>query len=201
MSTHSIAIFIRTLRSGGGAQRAMVRFATGLHRRGYAVTVLTLLPGDAFTAELDPAIPVVRVGGGRLLRAVSGLATWLRRNSVDTLFTAEPACNIVAALAVDCPARVYVSCCVKDCSPAWPARTVPMPRPGSPIVWLLSPIRARMPSSPLQRIWPRICESRQACTGAYHHNRRQSGGYAAFASCRRGNHLMHGYRIVGPPSF
>ncbi|KQN04304.1 hypothetical protein ASE78_17190 [Sphingomonas sp. Leaf25] len=95
----SIAIFIRTLRSGGGAQRAMVRFATGLHRRGYAVTVLTLLPGDAFATELDPAIPVVRIGGGRLLRAVSGLATWLRRNPVDTLFTTEPACNVVAALA------------------------------------------------------------------------------------------------------
>lgn len=99
MDKSSIAVFIRTLKSGGGAQRAMIRFATGLHRRGYRVTVLTLIPGQAFAGELDPSIPVVRLAGGRLLRSIPAIAAWLRKNPTDTLFTTEPACNVVAILA------------------------------------------------------------------------------------------------------
>lgn len=101
MTAHrpAIAIFIRTLKSGGGAQRAMVRFASGLARRGYPVTVLSLVSGNAFDAELDPAIRRVTLGSRRLAWAVPAVAGWLRRERPATLFTTEPASNLVCILA------------------------------------------------------------------------------------------------------
>lgn len=95
----TIAIFIRSLHGGGGAQRAMVRFATGLHARGYSVTVLTLRSGDAYALELHPEIPVVKLAGGRLAYAVPAIVKWLVRNRTETLFSTEPACNLMAILA------------------------------------------------------------------------------------------------------
>lgn len=95
----SIAIFIRTLKSGGGAQRAMVRFASGLARRGYPVTVLSLIPGTAFDSELDPAITRVTLGSGRLAFAIPAIANYLRNHRPVTLFMTEPASNLVGVLA------------------------------------------------------------------------------------------------------
>jgi glycosyltransferase involved in cell wall biosynthesis len=96
----SIVIFIRSLREGGGgAQRAMVRFATGLARRGYTVTVVTLHDGKAYDAELDPAVRRVALSGNRLGGAVPALAGFLRRERPTTLFTTEPASNVICVLA------------------------------------------------------------------------------------------------------
>jgi glycosyltransferase involved in cell wall biosynthesis len=107
-----IVIFIRSLREGGGgAQRAMVRFANGLQRRGYVVTIAFLLDGKAYDAELDPAIRRVTLGGGRLGLAVPALAAFLRRERPDTLFTTEPASNVICVLAKllsRVPARVVI---------------------------------------------------------------------------------------------
>lgn len=108
----SIVVFIRSLQAGGGgAQRAMVRFASGLARRGHAVTVATLRNGDAYDAELDASIQRVVLAGGRLAKAVPAMAAFLRRSRPDTLFTTEPASNVICILAriVACvPTRVVI---------------------------------------------------------------------------------------------
>lgn len=95
----TIAIFIRSLKGGGGAQRAMVRFATGLARRGYDTTVVTLHDGAAFDAEIDSKVKRVVLKGGRLAGAVPALAKYLRQTRPATLFTTEPASNVVCILA------------------------------------------------------------------------------------------------------
>lgn len=94
-----IALFIRTLRSGGGAQRAMVRFASGLARRGFRVTVLSLVSGSAFDAELDPRIERKTLAGRRLLFAVPAIIAFLRQARPATLFTTEPASNLICIAA------------------------------------------------------------------------------------------------------
>lgn len=96
----SIVVFIRSLREGGGgAQRAMVRFATGLARRGYAVTIATLHAGTAYDAELEPSVRRVALSASRLGGAVPALAAFLRRERPATIFTTEPASNVICVLA------------------------------------------------------------------------------------------------------
>lgn len=77
----------------------MVRFASGLSSQGYAVTIATLRDGTAYDAELGGAVRRVTLGGGRLAGAVPALAAFLRREQPLTLFTTEPACNMICVLA------------------------------------------------------------------------------------------------------
>lgn len=89
----------------------MVRFATGLAERGHPVTIATLLEGRAYDDELDPAIHRVTLGGGRLWRAIPALAAFLRRERPATLFTTEPASNVICILATlfaRVPTRVVI---------------------------------------------------------------------------------------------
>lgn len=95
----TIAIFIRSLKGGGGAQRAMVRFATGLARRGYDTTIVTLHDGTAFDGEIDHKVRRTVLKGGRLAGAVPALAKYLKGARPAVLFTTEPASNIVCILA------------------------------------------------------------------------------------------------------
>lgn len=96
---NQVALFIRTLHDAGGAQRAMVRYATGLALRGIPVDVLTLRPGGPFAAELHHDIRIIVIAGGRLSRAVPALASYLRKTRPRVLFSTEPGCNVIVILA------------------------------------------------------------------------------------------------------
>jgi Glycosyltransferase Family 4 len=93
-----ISFFIRSM-NGGGAQRAMVRLATGFAEAGHAVEVLTLQPEGNFRAELSPAVKVTTLASKRILSAVPALARHLRRRRPAALLVTEPACNIAVVLA------------------------------------------------------------------------------------------------------
>lgn len=89
----TIACFVRAL-GGGGAQRAMVRLASGLAELGHPVTLLTLDPEGQFRRELSPAVTLAPLPARRLLTALPALVHHLARQRPAVLFTTEPACNI-----------------------------------------------------------------------------------------------------------
>lgn len=93
-----ISFFIRSM-NGGGAQRAMVRLATGFAESGHAVEVLTLQPEGSFRAELSPAVKLTTLGPKRILNSVPALARHLRQRRPAAVLVTEPACNIIVLLA------------------------------------------------------------------------------------------------------
>jgi glycosyltransferase involved in cell wall biosynthesis len=93
-----ISFFIRSMH-GGGAQRAMVRLATGFAEAGHTVEVLTLQPTGIFRDELSPAVKVTKLAARRIFSAVPALAHHLRRHRPDAFLVTEPACNIAVVLA------------------------------------------------------------------------------------------------------
>lgn len=76
-----VAMLIGSL-AHGGAERQLVTLACGLRRRGHAVRVFTLRPGNAYTAELADAGVAVRCLGVPLLRP-----WWNPRGKVGALAT------------------------------------------------------------------------------------------------------------------
>lgn len=92
-----IALFIRSMQ-GGGAQRMMVRYASGFARLGYQVDVLCLFPDGPFRAELDPRVRVLPLRSRRIVGAIPELARYLRRQRPDAMMVTEPACNIAVIL-------------------------------------------------------------------------------------------------------
>jgi glycosyltransferase involved in cell wall biosynthesis len=106
----AIACFVRALH-GGGAQRAMVRLASGLAELGHPVTLLTLDPEGPFRRELSLAVTLVPLPARRLLTALPALVHYLARQRPAVLFTTEPACNIalIAARALArSPSRLVI---------------------------------------------------------------------------------------------
>ena len=93
-----VAFFIRAMH-GGGAQRAMVRLATGFANAGYAVDVLTLEPEGSFRAELSPLVRLRKMEAKRIGSAVPELARYLAIEKPAAMLVTEPACNIAVITA------------------------------------------------------------------------------------------------------
>ncbi|MGB3352081.1 MAG: glycosyltransferase [Mycobacterium sp.] len=93
----NISFFVRSM-EGGGAQRAMVRLATGFAEAGHAVEVLTLQPEGTFRAELSPSVKLTTLASKRTWSAVPAIARHLRRQRPAALLVTEPACNIAVIL-------------------------------------------------------------------------------------------------------
>lgn len=93
-----IAFFIRSMH-GGGAQRAMVRLATGIGAAGYSVEVLTLESDGPYREELSPDIFVTTLKAKRTITATPALARYMRHEKPAGLFVTESACNIAIILA------------------------------------------------------------------------------------------------------
>jgi glycosyltransferase involved in cell wall biosynthesis len=93
-----VAFFIRSM-NGGGAQRAMVRLASGFAEAGYDVEVLTLQPAGNFRDELSPKVTLTKLGPERISGAVLALARYLRKRKPAALLVTEPASNIAVVLA------------------------------------------------------------------------------------------------------
>lgn len=93
-----IAFFIRAMH-GGGAQRAMVRLASGFADAGYSVDVLTLEPEGSFRAELAPSVNLRTMQAKRIGSAVPELSRYLAREKPAAMLVTEPACNIAVIIA------------------------------------------------------------------------------------------------------
>lgn len=93
-----IALFIRSM-NGGGAQRAMVRYANGFAQAGYAVDVLTLVADGPFREELALNVSVIALKSARILSATIEIAAYLARVKPTAMMVTEPACNVAAILA------------------------------------------------------------------------------------------------------
>ncbi|MFB1295264.1 glycosyltransferase [Mycobacterium sp. pW049] len=93
-----VAVFVRSM-NAGGAQRAMLRLATGFVQAGHNVEVVTLHTGGSFHTELSPDCTVIALRPKRIIAAVPALVRYLRRRRPDALLVTEPACNISVILA------------------------------------------------------------------------------------------------------
>lgn len=92
-----IALFIRSM-AGGGAQRMMVRYASGFARHGLEVDVLCLFPEGPFRDELDPMVRLLPLQSRRVIGAIPEVARYLRRHKPDAMMVTEPASNIAVIL-------------------------------------------------------------------------------------------------------
>ncbi len=97
MAKTKIAFFARTI-GGGGAQRAMVRYANGLAELGYDVDLVVLEARGGFNAEVDPRVNIVPLKSSRLAFSIPSIASYLRQHRPDTIMSTEAACNIVTIL-------------------------------------------------------------------------------------------------------
>ncbi|HEY2985989.1 MAG TPA: glycosyltransferase, partial [Jatrophihabitantaceae bacterium] len=95
-----IALFTATM-GGGGAERAMVRLATGLAERGYAADLVVARNNDeaSYAAELSDRVRVIRLGASHALLGTSPLARYLRHERPRALLAALNYVNVIALAA------------------------------------------------------------------------------------------------------
>lgn len=67
-----LAIFIRSLEGGGGAERMMVSLARGFAERGHRVDLVLGVARGGFLEEVPGSVRIVELGRGSILRAVPG---------------------------------------------------------------------------------------------------------------------------------
>jgi glycosyltransferase involved in cell wall biosynthesis len=96
-----ITLFTATM-GGGGAERAMVRLATGLAERGYATDLVLARDDDdaGYAAELSAQVRIIRLGVRHALLGTSGLARYLRRERPQALLAALNYINVIALAAI-----------------------------------------------------------------------------------------------------
>lgn len=98
MNRKKAMLFIRALH-GGGAQRAMVRYANALTDKGYDTYVLTLDSSGDFRNELDKNVQIKTLSANRILFAIPQLIKYIRSIKPNAIMVTEPACNIALIVA------------------------------------------------------------------------------------------------------
>jgi glycosyltransferase involved in cell wall biosynthesis len=98
MKNKKILLFIRALH-GGGAQRAMVRYANALTDRGYDTTVLVLNDKGEFNKELNANVNLIVLKANRIITAIPSITKQLKLIDPDVIMVTEPACNIAVIIA------------------------------------------------------------------------------------------------------
>lgn len=93
-----IALVISTM-AGGGAQRAIVKLASGLADAGHDVDLVLGRAEGPYLAELSPRVRVVDLGARRFVLALVPLARYLRHARPRAVFAALDYVNIVTLLA------------------------------------------------------------------------------------------------------
>lgn len=93
--TGPIALFLPSVR-GGGAQRVVVNLAQGMSERGLPVDLVLTAAEGVFLDQLPPAVRLVDLRAGRLLRTVGPLTGYLRRERPRVLVSSMSHANLVA---------------------------------------------------------------------------------------------------------
>lgn len=94
----TLALFMPSLH-GGGAERAMVTFAREVSGRGLQVDLVVANGIGALTPIIPEAVRLVDLKAPRMLSAVPGLVSYLRRERPQALFSTITHANITAAFA------------------------------------------------------------------------------------------------------
>lgn len=90
-----IAFFLPSL-CGGGAERVTVNLAEAITERGIPVHLVLAAAEGVFLDRLSPAIRVVDLRAGRVLRSMAPLARYLRRERPKVLVSSMGHANLVA---------------------------------------------------------------------------------------------------------
>jgi len=90
-----IAFFLPSVR-GGGAQRVIVNLVQGISDRGYPVDLVLATADGVFMDQLPPAVRMVDLRGGRLIRSLGPLAKYLRRERPRMLVSSMSHANTIA---------------------------------------------------------------------------------------------------------
>lgn len=90
-----IAFFLPSVRAGG-AQRVIVNLAQGIAERGLPVDVVLAAAEGAFLDQLSPAVRLVDLRAGRLLRSLGPLIGYLRRERPRVLVSSISHANLIA---------------------------------------------------------------------------------------------------------
>lgn len=86
--------FIRSM-SGGGAQRVMVRLASGFVDAGHTVNVVTLNKSGPFLKEMQDGVTINELPTKKLITSLPYLVYYLIKNKQDAIIVTEPASNVV----------------------------------------------------------------------------------------------------------
>jgi glycosyltransferase involved in cell wall biosynthesis len=90
-----IAFFLPSVR-GGGAQRVIVNLVQGITERGLPVDVVLAIAEGVFLDQLPPAVRVVDLHAGRLIRSLGPLTGYLRRERPRVLVSSMSHANLIA---------------------------------------------------------------------------------------------------------
>ncbi len=90
-----IAFFLPSAR-GGGAQRVIVNLVEGITERGVPVDLVLATADGVFLAQLAPAVRVVDLRAGRLIRSLGPLTRYLRRERPRYLVSSMSHANLIA---------------------------------------------------------------------------------------------------------
>jgi glycosyltransferase involved in cell wall biosynthesis len=96
-SRERIAIFLPAL-YGGGAERTLLKLASGIVARGYSVDLVLARAEGAYVSEIPPKVQVVDLKASRDLLSLSALVGYLHRVRPAALLSALHT-NIIAILA------------------------------------------------------------------------------------------------------
>lgn len=91
----AIAFFLPTL-VGGGAERVMVNLAQGMTERGLPVDLVVAAAEGEFLGHLPPAVRLVDLHAGRVLRSLGPLTRYIRRERPRVLISSMSHANLVA---------------------------------------------------------------------------------------------------------
>lgn len=100
----TIALFVPSVR-GGGAERVVLNLAQGMSERGLPVDLVLTVTEGPFLNQLPPAVRLVNLGGGRMLRTVGPLAAYLRRERPRVVVSSMSHANLVALWAAKLAGR------------------------------------------------------------------------------------------------
>jgi glycosyltransferase involved in cell wall biosynthesis len=90
-----IAFFLPSL-VGGGAERVVLNLMQGITERGLPVDLVLASVYGAFVGQLPPGVRQVDLRAGRVLRSLSPLAAYLRRERPRVLISSMSHANVVA---------------------------------------------------------------------------------------------------------
>jgi glycosyltransferase involved in cell wall biosynthesis len=93
-----ISIFVPSF-VGGGAERAMINLANGMHEQGCEVDFVVATTEGPYRNELKAGIRLVDLQAGRVIAAVPGLVRYLRTRRPVCLFAALDHANLAAVMA------------------------------------------------------------------------------------------------------